>query len=151
MGILSKTEIEARYEIEVEEYALRIQIEARVLGDIARNHIIPTVIKYQNVLLENVKGLQAVFGKNPPALAGEQMELIRTISDHVSAVNNAITAMIEERKKANKLEANKRAAAYCVKVIPYLGTIRRHCDKLELLVDDSLWPLTKYRELLFTK
>ena len=151
LGILSKTEIEARYEIEVEEYALRIQIEARVLGDIARNHIIPTVIKYQNVLLENVKGLQAVFGKNPPALAGEQMELIRTISDHVSAVNNAITAMIEERKKANKLEANKRAAAYCVKVIPYLGTIRRHCDKLELLVDDSLWPLTKYRELLFTK
>lgn len=151
LGILSKTEVEARYEIEVEEYALRIQIEARVLGDIARNHIIPTVIRYQNVLLENVKGLQEVYGKNPPALAGEQMELITTISDHISTVNNSITQMIEERKKANKLQSHKRAAAYCDKVLPYLTTIRTHCDKLELLVDDALWPLTKYRELLFTK
>ena len=124
---------------------------SRVLGDIARNHIIPTVIRYQNVLLENVKGLQEVFGKNPPALAAEQLELITKISDHISTVNNSITAMIEERKKANKLESNKRAEAYCNKVRPYLDTIRTHCDKLELLVDDALWPLTKYRELLFTK
>ena len=103
------------------------------------------------MLLENVRGLQEIYGKNPPALAGEQMELITTISDHISTVNNSITQMIEERKKANKLQSDKRAAAYCNKVLPYLTTIRTHCDKLELLVDDALWPLTKYRELLFTK
>ena len=152
LGIMSKVEVEARHEIEVEEYAKRIQIESRVLGDIARNHVIPTVIRYQNILIENVQGLKDIYGKNFKKLAGEQMQLIEQISGHIENINKGITAMINERKKANKLsDPEKLAAAYCDKVKPYFETIRYHCDKLELLVDDELWPLTKYRELLFTR
>jgi glutamine synthetase len=152
LGIMSKVEVEARHEIEVEEYAKRIQIESRVLGDIARNHVIPTVIRYQNILIENVQGLKDIYGKNFKKLAGEQMQLIEQISGHIENINKGITAMINERKNANKLsDPEKLAAAYCDKVKPYFEIIRYHCDKLELLVDDELWPLTKYRELLFTR
>lgn len=152
LGIMSKVEIEARHEIEVEEYAKRIQIEGRVLGDIARNHVIPTAIRYQNILIENVQGLKDIYGTGFKKLAGEQMRLIEQISSHIENINKGITDMINERKKANKLsDPEKLAAAYCDKVKPYFDTIRYHCDKLELLVDDELWPLTKYRELLFTR
>ncbi len=152
LEIMSKVEIEARYEIKVEEYTMRIQIEGRVLGDIARNHIIPTAIKYQNRLINNVKGLKDIYGKNFKKYAGEQMELIKQISNHIEKINKGITEMINERKKANKTEdIEKRAALYCNKVKPFFEEIRYHCDKLELLVDDELWPLTKYRELLFTR
>lgn len=152
LGIMSKVEIEARHEIEVEEYAMRIQIEGRVLGDIARNHVIPTAIRYQNILIENVQGLKDIYGKDFKKVAGEQMDLIEAISTHIAKINKGITDMINERKKANKLDdAEKRAFAYCDKVKPYFDEIRYHCDKLELLVDDELWPLTKYRELLFTR
>ncbi|MBX2827286.1 MAG: glutamine synthetase III [Flavobacteriaceae bacterium] len=151
LGIMSKVEIEARHEIEVEEYAMRIQIEGRVLGDIARNHVIPTGIHYQNILIENVQGLKDIYGKDFKKYAGEQMELIESISGHIAKINKGITDMINERKKANKMEdAEERAFAYCDKVKPYFDEIRYHCDKLELLVDDEIWPLTKYRELLFT-
>lgn len=152
LGIMSKVEIEARHEIEVEEYAMRIQIEGRVLGDIARNHVIPTAIKYQNILIENVQGIKDIYGKSFKTHAGEQMELIEAISGHIAKINKGITDMINERKKANKIDdAEKRAFAYCDKVKPYFEEIRYHCDKLELLVDDEIWPLTKYRELLFTR
>ncbi|MBW2936536.1 glutamine synthetase III [Aureisphaera sp. CAU 1614] len=152
LGILNKIEIEARHEIEVEEYALRIQIEGRVLGDIARNHVIPTAIRYQNILIENVSGLKEIYGAGFKKLASEQMQLIESISEHIAKINTSITSMIEERKKANKIEdGEKRAFAYCDKVKPYFDEIRYHCDKLELLVDDEIWPLTKYRELLFTR
>jgi len=152
LNIMSKVEIEARHEIEVEEYAMRIQIEGRVLGDIARNHVIPTAIRYQNILIENVEGLKAIYGTTFKKVAGEQMRLIESISEHIEKINKGITDMIEERKKANKMEdSEKRAVAYCDKVKPYFDEIRYHCDKLELLVDDELWPLTKYRELLFTR
>ncbi len=152
LNIMSKVEIEARYEIRVEEYALRIQIEGRVLGDIARNHVIPTAIKYQNILIENVQGLKDIYGKDFKKLSKEQMELIEQISEHIAKINRGITNMINERKKANKLASGEKlAAAYCNNVKPYFDEIRYHCDKLELLVDDELWPLTKYRELLFTK
>ncbi len=152
LGIMSKVELEARHEIEVEDYALRIQIEGRILGDIARNHIIPTAIRYQNILIENVKGLKTIYGDDFKKLSGEQMVLIEEISEHIAKINKGITDMIEARKKANKVEnAEKRAFAYCEDVKPYFEIIRYHCDKLELLVDDELWPLTKYRELLFTK
>lgn len=152
LGILNKIEIEARHEIEVEEYALRIQIEGRVLGDIARNHVIPTAIRYQNILIENVSGLKEIYGAGFKKLASEQMQLIESISEHIAKINMSITSMIEERKKANKIEdGEKRAFAYCDKVKPYFDEIRYHCDKLELLVDDEIWPLTKYRELLFTR
>ena len=149
---MNKVEIEARYEIELEEYAKRIQIEGRVLGDIARNHVIPTAIKYQNVLIENVQGLKDIYGKGFKKFAGEQMSLIEEISAHIATINTKITAMIEARKKANKItDVSKLAIAYCDDVKPYFDEIRYPCDKLELLVDDELWPLTKYRELLFTK
>jgi glutamine synthetase len=152
LNIMSRVEIEARYEIRVEEYTMRIQIEGRVLGDIARNHVIPTAIKYQNILIENVQGLKDIYGNNYKKLANEQMVLIQQISEHIAKINSGITDMINERKKANKIEdVEKRASEYCNKVKPYFDIIRYHCDKLELLVDDELWPLTKYRELLFTR
>ena len=152
LGIMNKIEIEARHEIEVEEYAMHIQIEARVLGDIARNHVIPTAIKYQNILIENVQGIKDIYGKDFKKLAKEQMNLIEAISSHIENINGGITDMINARKKANKIEdSEKRAIAYCDKIRPYFEEIRYHCDKLELLVDDEIWPLTKYRELLFTR
>ena len=152
LGIMNKIEIEARHEIEVEEYAMHIQIEARVLGDIARNHVIPTAIKYQNILIENVQGIKDIYGKDFKKLAKEQMNLIESISNHIENINGGITDMINARKKANKIEdSEKRAIAYCDKIRPYFEEIRYHCDKLELLVDDEIWPLTKYRELLFTR
>ena len=152
LGIMSKVEIEARHEIEMEEYAKRIQIEGRVLGDIARNHVIPTAIRYQNILIENVQGIKDIYGKDFKKLAGEQMRLIEQISGHIENINQGITNMIEERKKANKLtDIEECAHAYCDLVKPFFDEIRYHCDKLELLVDDEIWPLTKYRELLFTR
>jgi glutamine synthetase len=152
LGIMSKVELEARYEIEMEDYTMRIQIEGRILGDIARNHVIPTAIRYQNILIENVQGLKNIYGTDFKKLAGEQLQLIEQISEHIAKINKGITDMIEARKKANKIEdAEKRAVTYCDDVKSFFQVIRYHCDKLELLVDDEIWPLTKYRELLFTK
>lgn len=151
MGVMNKIEVEARHEIELEEYSKKIQIESRVLGDIARNHIIPIAIQYQNTLIENVRGLKEIFGNNFERYANEQIDLIQKISNHIAEINSKVEDMIEERKKANKLEGQKNADAYCNKVKPYFDEIRYHCDKLELMVDDNLWPLTKYRELLFTR
>jgi glutamine synthetase len=152
LGIMSKVEIEARHEIEVEEYAKRIQIEGRILGDIARNHVIPTAIRYQNILIENVQGLKDIYGAGFKKVAAEQMSLIEQISAHIEHINKGITQMIDARKKANALEDMEACAfAYCNEVKPLFDDIRYHCDKLELLVDDELWPLVKYRELLFTR
>ncbi|MEQ6122985.1 glutamine synthetase III [Pseudotenacibaculum sp. MALMAid0570] len=151
MSVMNHVEIEARHEIELEEYSKRIQIESRVLGDVARNHIIPTAIRYQNTLIENVKGLKEIFSKDFEKYAKEQIVLIQKISQHIAEINSKIEEMTEERKKANKLQGQKNADAYCNKVKPFLEEIRYHVDKLELLVDDNLWPLTKYRELLFTR
>jgi len=151
MKVMSKVEVEARHEIELEEYTMRIQIEGRVLGDIARNHVIPTAIKYQNTLIENVKGLKEIFGGNFKKVAADQIDLVENISSHIAEISSKVELMINERKKANKLEGQKAADAYCNKVKPYFDEIRYHCDKLETMVDDELWPLTKYRELLFTR
>ncbi|WP_435579591.1 glutamine synthetase III [Gilvibacter sp.] len=150
LGILSKTEVEARYEIEMEEYALRIQIEARVLGDIARNHVVPTAIRYQNVLLENISGLKVVYGKTINEYTEEPLRLLEQISGYIREINQGVAAMIEARKQANVRNASEKATAYCKTVLPHIQSVRKNCDKLELLVDDQLWPLTKYRELLFT-
>lgn len=152
LGVMNKVELEARYEIEIEEYVLRIQIEGRVLGDIARNHIVPIAVKYQNILIENVKGLKEIYGSSFKTYANEQLKLIEEISSHIAAINSNVTKMTEQRKVANQIEnLNKKADMYCNKVKPIFDEIRYNCDKLELLVDDELWPLTKYRELLFTK
>ena len=152
LGVMNHIEVESRYEIELEEYTKKIQIEGRVLGDIARNHVIPTSIKYQNTLIENVRGLKEIFGKDFEKIAKEQISLIKEISEHIEGIHHNIDEMISERKKANNLEdTEKMAAAYCNKVKPYFEIIREHSDKLELLVDDEMWPLTKYRELFFIK
>ncbi|AVR45674.1 glutamine synthetase type III [Christiangramia fulva] len=152
LEVMNKTEIEARHEIELEEYAMRIQIEGRVLGDIARNHVIPTAIRYQNLLIENVRGLKEIYGEDFARHGKEQLEILESISSHIAIINSKINAMIEARKVANKIEeVEERAFAYCDDVKPYFDEIRYHCDKLELLIDDELWPLTKYRELLFTR
>lgn len=150
--VMNKIEIEARYEIELEEYIKKIQIEGRILGDIATNHVIPTAIRYQNRIISNVQGLKDIFGKDYEEFAREQIGLIKTISKYLNSILVNVDAMTEERKKANKIgHADKRADAYCNKVKPYFEEIRYACDKLELLVDDEMWPLTKYRELLFTR
>ena len=152
MGVMNHVEVEARYEIELEEYVKKIQIEGRILGDIARNHVVPTAIRYQNILIENVKGLKEIFGASFEKIAKEQIALIKEISEHIEGINTKVEAMTEARKSANALTyTEKMAAAYCDKVKPYFEEIRYHADKLELLVDDELWTLTKYRELLFTK
>jgi glutamine synthetase len=152
MDVMSKVETEARYEIEMEEYTMRIQIEARVLGDIAGNHVVPTAVRYQNLLIENVSGLKNIFGNDYEKHASDQIQLIKTISSHIESIHTKIDKMINARKKANKIEDNvAKAEAYCFKIKPYFDEIRYHCDKLELMIDDELWPLTKYRELLFTR
>jgi glutamine synthetase len=151
MDVMSKVEIEARYEIALEEYTKRLQIESRVLGDIARNHVVPTAIIYQNTLLENTKNLKEIFGEEFKNIAKEQIALIMTISSHITEINALTMKMTEERKNANKFVGLKSAETYCKKVKPFLGQIRYHCDQLETMVDDNLWPLTKYRELLFTR
>ncbi len=152
MEVLSEVELRARHEIQLDEYSLRIQIEGRVLGDIAMNHIIPTAVNYQNKLIKNVRGLKDLFGKEFETIAKEQLDLIKKISEHISGITTKTNAMVEERKKANIMEdPEEKANAYCDNIRPYFDKIRYHCDKLELMVDDELWPLTKYREMLFTR
>jgi len=152
-NVLSKRELIARHEIRVENYTKKIQIESRVLGDLAGNHIIPVAIRYQNTLIENVKGLKQVLDlKTYGKLSQNQMETITEISEHVDKIKTFVYEMIEARKEANKIhEPEEMAFAYCNKVLPYFEKIRYHADKLEFLVDDELWPLPKYRELLFTR
>ena len=152
-NVLSKRELMARHEIGLENYTKKIQIESRVLGDLAGNHIIPVAIRYQNTLIENVKGLKQVLDlKTYGKLSQNQMETITEISEHVDKIKTFVNEMIEARKEANKIhEPEERAFAYCNKVLPYFEKVRSHADKLELLVDDELWPLPKYRELLFTR
>jgi len=151
--VLLKRELLARYEIQLENYTKKIQIESRVMGDLAKNHIIPIAIRYQNTLIENVKGLKDVLdSKTFVKLSRNQMQTIKEISEHVEEIKEKVAQMLDERKKANKIEDfAKQALAYNQKVMPYLQLIRTHVDELELMVDDELWPLPKYRELLFIK
>ena len=149
MGVLNRVELMARYEIALEEYVKTLQIESRVLGDIARNHIVPTAVRYQNTLIENVKGLKEIFGESYQEVAAEQLELIRHISEHIKVIHSKTDAMIEARKRANHLpNFEEKAHSYCHEVKPFFDEIRYHCDKLEMMVDDELWTLTKYRELM---
>lgn len=149
--VMNKVEVEARHEIMLEEYRMRIQIESRVLGDMAGNHIVPTAINYQNKLIQNVRGLKEVLTEDVfNKVAKDQLNMIESISEYISTIIAEKDAMIEERKRCNAIEdAREQAIAYCEKVIPYFKKIRYACDKLELLIDDELWPLPKYRELIF--
>jgi glutamine synthetase len=153
LGILSPVELEARHEIELENYILKIQIEARIMGDLAKNHILPVAIAYQNDLIKNAQGLIAILGdKEGKEAARTQINFIKSISKHVNALNDKVNLMIAERKKANVLDnARDKAYAYCDNVKAMFDDIRYHADKLEIMVDDNTWPLPKLRELLFTK
>jgi len=152
-GIYTKKELEGRTEVEFEKFTKKIQIEARVLGDLAINHIVPTAIRYQTTLIENVQGLKNLFPESEfEKLAGARLDLIRTISGHISNIKAKVAEMIETRKVANAIENEReKAYAYDKTVRPFLEDIRYHIDKLELVVDDEMWPLPKYRELLFAR
>jgi len=150
-GIFKSSEIEARHEIMLEEYIKKLQIEARVLGDLASTFVIPAALRYQNLISENIKGLKE-SGLNPKMYAN-QLQILEKISEHIQIISDHVEQMIEERKKANNMEdTRKKAIAYCDNVKEkYFNLIRYHIDKLELMVDDSLWLLPKYREILFLR
>lgn len=150
-NILREDEMDARYEIELEKYKLKLQIESRVMGDLAMNQIIPAALRYQRELIQSLNGLQNIGSKSRNA-SKNLLEMIDEIADRVSVIRESVYAMIDERKKANKLDkAEDQAKAYCDNVLPYFDKIRYEVDKLEFIVDDDKWPLPKYREMLFTK
>lgn len=153
LGVLSEKEIDARNEVMLETYTKRLQIESRLLGDMAINHVIPVAVKYQNVLLDNLMKMNTLFGEEEAKnLSGNRYDLVRTISTHVSAIKSLVNEMTNTRAKANaETVQRKRAAMYNDKVVPFMEKIRTHIDALELSVDDADWPLPKYRELLFTR
>lgn len=150
-GVLSRSELEARNEVKWEIFMKKIQIESRVLGDLCLNHVVPVATKYQTMLLENVTQLKNVFDTAEyERLASGPKHLIAQMSKHLSGVHTLVEEMIEARKVANRIESmHERAYAYYEQVLPYLGKIRYHVDHLERIVDDEMWPLPKYRELLF--
>ncbi len=152
-GVMTEKELQARTEVKLEMYTKKIQIESRVLGDLVMNHVVPIAIEYQTSLIENVAGLQDLFeGKEFKEVAGARLELIKEMSGHISYIKAKVKEMIEARKVANKIEdTEEKAFAYSRTVAPFLEDIRYHVDKLELIVDDEIWPLPKYRELLFTR
>lgn len=149
-GILSERELEARHEVEMEKFVKKVQIEARVMGDLVINHIVPTAIAYQNVLIGNVKGIRDVLGEEANTYIDDEKQLIRQVSEHVKATREGVQRLIEARKKANRIEdMTQRAYAYHESVLPLMTEIREHVDELEMIVDNEMWPLPKYRELLF--
>ncbi|WP_461631002.1 glutamine synthetase III family protein [Labilibaculum euxinus] len=150
-GVMTNKELEARVEVELEKFTKKIQIEARVLGDLAINHIVPTAVAYQTKLIQNVQGLRDIFTNSEyEDLSGARKELIKEISVHISSIKAKVREMVDARKECNVLkEGMEMAVAYDEKVRPYLSSIRYHIDKLELVVDNEMWPLPKYRELLF--
>ena len=151
--ILNETELASRVEVELEKFTKKVQIESRVLGDLAINHIVPTAVSYQNRLLENLRGLREVFDTSEyEVLSADRKDLIRDISHRVTEIKRLVKEMTEARKKANHMENyQERAFAYEQQVKPYLDEILDHIDNLEMEIDDEIWPLPKYRELLFTK
>ncbi len=153
MNVLNASEIKGRVEVEYEKFVMKVQIESRVLADIAINHIVPTAVQYQTILLENVKSQKEVFSPEEfEELAAGRLELIREIGAHISAIKNLRKEMTDARAKANKVEnVVERAKAYDNDVKPFLDELRDHIDRLELIVDNEKWPLPKYRELLFTR
>ncbi len=151
VGVLNSTELYARNEVKWEVYTKKLQIESRVLGDLSINHIIPVATKYQSVLLDNLYKMKMVFDNTLAAdLSKEDASLIENIATHISIIKRNVDAMVEARKVANRIEdAREKAIAYHDTIEPYFNLIRYHVDKLELVVDNEIWPLPKYRELLF--
>lgn len=152
-GVMTRKELEARNEVKWETYTKKIQIEARVLGDLAMNHIVPVATKYQSELIDNVFKMRQLFAADKAEeLCGKNLELIEEISKHTAFIKEHVDSMIEARKVANKITSEReKAIAYHDTVVPALDEIRYHIDKLELIVDDQMWTLPKYRELLFIR
>ncbi len=152
MDVMSEVELKAHQEVELETYIFHVQIEGRVLGEMVFNHILPAAIHYQNMLLENVRGLKEVYGAAHKKVAETQLNLLEQIGTHMTEIRKSTDEMIAARKRANALSTiNKKAQAYCNNVKPYFETIREQSDKLEKLLADDLWPFVKYSELLFSK
>jgi glutamine synthetase len=151
--ILTGRELKARHEIRLEDYTKKLQIESRVLGDLATNHIIPGAIRHLNTLCECVQRLEQVLDRQTfSKVSANQVDTITEISEHIAKVKSLVSDMLEARKVANKIaETEEKAFAYCEKVLPYFDKIRYHTNKLELLIDDEIWALPKYRELLFVR
>ena len=150
-NVMTRTELEARNEIKWETYTKKIQIEARIFGDLCMNHIIPVVTKYQSVLIDNVHKLKEIFPSDKAAkISANNLSIIEQISEHESFIVENVAKLIDTRREANRIESEReKAIAYHDLVAPFLESIRYHVDKLEQIVDDELWPLPKYRELLF--
>lgn len=153
VGVFTKVELEARNEVKWETYTKKVQIESRCFGDMALNHIIPVATKYQNMLLDNVYKIKSLFPhEKGEKIAAQDMTMIEKMAEHMQFIKDKVQEMIEARKVANKIESQReKAIAYHDTVVPYLESIRYHIDKLELMVDDEMWPLPKYRELLFIR
>lgn len=152
LSVLTKNEIESRNEVRYEQYFLQIQIEARVLGEMILNQVIPAAIKYQKTLSDNIINLKSIYGDKHKELAKEQILLTETLSNHINTCAKLVVEMIDTRKKLNKIEDSKeRSKKYNTEVKPYFDKIRYHADKLEFFIDDQLWPLPKYREMLISR
>ena len=152
-GVMTRKELEARNEVKWETYTKKIQIEARVLGDLAMNHVVPVAIEYQTRLIDNVYKMKQLFAEDESArLSSENVAIIREIAAHTAYIKEHVDALIEARKVANRIETEReKAVAYHDTVAPMLEEIRYHIDKLELIVDNQMWTLPKYRELLFIR
>jgi glutamine synthetase len=152
-GVFNETELKSRVEVELEKFVKKIQIESRVLGDLTINHIVPIAVTYQNRLLENLIGLKQIFGKEEyEELSFARKQLVKEISKYVSEIKLQVKEMTNERKIANRItNMQEKAFAYSNNVKPYLETIRECVDNLEMEIDNEIWPLPKYRELLFAK
>ena len=153
LGVMTKKELEARNEVKWETYTKKIQIEARVLGDLSMNHIIPVATRYQSQLLQNVNNMYSVFSEEKAEKLSERnLKIIEEIAERTSSIEKQVEELVDARKVANKIESeHEKAIAYHDTVAPKLESIRYQIDKLELLVDDACWPLPKYRELLFIR
>ena len=152
-GVMTRKELEARNEVKWEMYTKKIQIEARVLGDLTMNHIIPMATKYQSSLIDNVYKMRELFPADKAAhLSSKNMEIIEDIANRTIFIKEKVDEMVNARKIANKIESEReKAIAYHDQIVPMMEAIRYHIDKLELVVDDQIWTLPKYRELLFIR
>ena len=150
LGVLTPAEVEARYEVMNETYVKKLQIEARIIGDICLNHVIPAAVNYQNTLIRSIQNTKDVFGDEYKKLCRSDMDTFRKISGYVNELSADVEQLVEARKKANVIpDMSKRAKMYSTEVKDWMDKVRYNADHLEMLIDDELWPLPKYRELLF--